>query len=86
MGTNHYRKLQKGFELKATCETDDWIQGSISNVEGKKVNWESGWVEKKYTNKSQSQDIQQGLYWDIESMDSLTPFEKSYLKLLHSKY
>ena len=79
-GKTQYRTLWPSMVLEARCETEEWLQAKIVESDGSAVNWETGWVHKKFVTDTASADAQAGLVWDIEGEPDFTPEEKDLLK------
>ncbi len=80
LGKTQYRTLWPSMVLEGQCETADWLQARIIKADGSAVNWETGWVYKKFVTGNASSDMKAGLLWDIDGENDLTNAEKQVVK------
>ena len=80
LGRTQYRTLWPSMVLEGRCETADWLQARIVKADGNSVNWETGWVHKKFVTAEASDDIKAGLLWDIDGESAFTESEKKTLR------
>ena len=80
LGKTQYRTLWPSMVLEGRCETEEWLQAKIVEVDGGPVNWETGWAHKMFVAGTASTDIQAGLVWDIEREKDFTVEEKELLR------
>lgn len=80
LGKTQYRTLWPSMVLEGRCETADWLQARIVKADGSAVNWETGWVHKKFVTANASSDMKAGLLWDIEGETDFTDAEKQVVK------
>lgn len=80
LGRTVFRTLWPSMVLEGRCETEDWLQASIIEADGRSVKWETGWVYKRFVTGTASATMQAGLLWDIEAETDFTDREKALLK------
>jgi hypothetical protein len=81
LGTTEYRKLSPAYMLEGLCETDEWLEAHITEVDGHPVDWgETGWVHKQFVTQNASAEVQAGLIWDIDNESDFTDEEKTLVK------
>lgn len=81
LGETQYREIWTGMTLQALCETDEWLQAKIIEADGNPVNWETGWIYKKFVTQNMSSDRAAGLIWNIDAESEFSKREKETLKL-----
>lgn len=80
LGRTEYRTLWPSMALEGRCETAEWLQGRIVKADGSSVNWETGWVHKKFVTDTPSADRKAGLLWDIDAENDFTAAQKQIVK------
>ncbi|MBO6562517.1 MAG: hypothetical protein JJ959_18365 [Nisaea sp.] len=80
LGTKTLRKLSREYALTGICETDGWLYAHITEADGRPVNWEKGWVSKKFVSTLQSADRASGLIWDVDNASFLNAKDKAIMK------
>lgn len=80
LGETRYRTLWPTMVLEGRCETVEWLQARIVKVDGRAVNWETGWVHKQYVTGEASDDMKAGLLWDIDGESAFSEAEKRVVK------
>ena len=80
LGETLYRTLSISMVLEGRCETDEWLKVQIVKADGNTVNWETGWVQKKYVTGEASDNIKAGLLWDVDSESDFSVAEKQVVK------
>ena len=80
LGKTQYRTLWPSMVLEAQCETDEWFKARIVKADGYAVNWETGWVHKRYVADDASDDMKAGLLWNIGSESEFTDAEKQVVR------
>ena len=80
LGQTINRTLWPSMVLEGHCETAEWLQVQIVKSDGRPVNWEIGWVHKRFIASAPSVDMQAGLLWDIDSDNEFTVAEKQILR------
>ncbi len=80
LGQTEYRTLWPTMVLEGLCETDEWLEGHITEADGQPVDWETGWVHKKFVTGNSSADTQAGLIWNIDGELDFTDDEKKLVK------
>lgn len=80
LGRKDYRDLWTGMVLQGECQTDQWIKGRIVEADGRSVDWEAGWVQKKVVRSNKSSDELAGLVWDPDNERDLSSIEKGIMR------
>ncbi len=81
LGETLYRTLWSSMVLEGLCESGEWLKVQIIKADGSIVNWETGWVHKKYLTDETSDNMKAGLLWDIDSETGFSATEKKVIKL-----
>lgn len=81
MKRTQYRTLERAVVLQGMCETPEWIQGKIVEADGHGVDWESGWVERRFVNAQKDADQEAGLLWNPDTEKDMTADERAVVKL-----
>jgi hypothetical protein len=81
LGHTEYRTLNPAYTLEGLCQTEEWLQARIAEVDGSPVDWgETGWIHKKFMTGEMSPERQAGLIWNIDGETSFSASEKAMLK------
>lgn len=75
-----YQTLWPTMVLQGLCETPEWLQAKIVEVDGRPVEWETGWVEKDKVLSQPSGDYSAGLIWQVEEEPSFSEEEKRLIR------
>jgi hypothetical protein len=77
-----YRELSLDYDLESICELPEWIMVKIVGADGSKVDWETGWVEKRFltTTVVLTDDQKRGLYWNISADSEVGARDKQWVK------
>ena len=80
LGSTQYRTLWPSMVLEGLCETTEWLKAHIVKADGSPVNWETGWVHKRFVTGEASDDMKAGLLWDIDGEAEFSDAEKQVLR------
>ena len=80
LGSTQYRTLWPSMVLEGLCETTAWLNARIVKADGSPVNWETGWVNKRFVTGEASDDMKAGLLWDIDGESEFSEAEKQILR------
>ena len=80
IGSTQYRTLWPSMVLDGLCETTEWLKARIVKADGSPVDWETGWVHKRFVTGEASDDMKAGLLWDIDGEAEFSETEKQVLK------
>lgn len=80
LGSTQYRTLWPSMVLEGLCETTDWLKARIVKADGGPVNWETGWVHKRFVTGEASDEMKAGLLWDIYGEAEFSDAERQVLR------